>query len=102
MFQRIISPLVIFEERTDDDKLYTQGVLPLTIQFRNDMFGNNWTFQQDGGRPHIHQKLKVGVGLIYHLSLTKNVDLNPRDYCIWDEFAGWLGGGGYQLATDDI
>ena len=29
------------------------------------------------------KKLKIGVGLIYHVSLTKTIgpDLNPLDYC---------------------
>ena len=51
-----VSPLVIFEEGTVDHERYTQEVLPVVLKFGNDMFGDNWMFQQDGGRPHIHQK----------------------------------------------
>ena len=51
-----VSPLIVFEERIVDHERYIQEVLPVVLKFRNDMFGDNWTFQQDGGRPHIHQK----------------------------------------------
>ena len=47
-------PLLIFEEGTVDHQRYIPEVLPVPLKFVNDMFGNNWTFQQDGGRPHIH------------------------------------------------
>ena len=43
-----VSPLVIFEEGTVDHERYIHEVLPVTLKFGNDMFGNNWTFQQDG------------------------------------------------------
>ena len=51
MFQRGV-PYGIFEEGTVDHERYIQEVL----KFGNDMFGDNWSFQQDGGRSHIHQK----------------------------------------------
>ena len=81
-----VFPLMIFEEGTVDHERYIQEVLPVTPKFGNDMFSNNWTFQQDGRRPHICLKTqKIGVGLIYHVSLTKTIgpqnspDLNPLD-----------------------
>ena len=51
-----VSPVVIFEEETVDHERCMQEVLPVVLKFGNDIFGDNWTFQQDGGRPHIHQK----------------------------------------------
>ena len=51
-----VSPLVIFEEGTVDHERYIQEVLPVVLKFGNDVFDDNWKFQQDGGRPHIHQK----------------------------------------------
>ena len=88
-----VSPLVIFEEGTVDHERYIQGVLPVVLQFGNDMFGDNWTFRQDGGRPHIYPKTEDWCRT--HLPCfidkdhwpPKNPDLNPLDYCIWDEFA---------------
>ena len=51
-----VSPLVIFEsDRLDHDR-YIKKVLPVALKCGNDMFGDDWTFQQDGARPHIHQK----------------------------------------------
>ena len=43
-----VSPLVIFEEGTVDHERYIQEVLPVVPKSGNDMFGDNWTFQQDG------------------------------------------------------
>ena len=48
--RRSVSPLVIFEEGTVDHERYIQEVLPVVLKFGNDMFGDNWMFQQDGGR----------------------------------------------------
>ncbi|CAF2168477.1 unnamed protein product [Rotaria magnacalcarata] len=57
------------------------------------MFGDNWTFQQDGGRPHIHRKTQDWCRTHLPCFIDKDhwppssPDLNPLDYCIWDEFA---------------
>ena len=88
-----VSPLVIFEEGTVDHERYIQEVLPVVLNFGNDMFGDNWTFQQDGGRPYIHQKTQDWCRT--HLPCfidtdhwpPNSLDLNPLGYCIWDEFA---------------
>ena len=84
-----VSPLVIFDEGTVDHERYIQEVL----KFGNDMFGDNLTFQQDGGRPHIHQKTEDWCRTHFRCFIDKDhwprnsPDLNPLDYCIWDEFA---------------
>ena len=88
-----IFPLVIFEEGIVDHERYIQEVLRVALQFGNDMLGNNWMFQQDRGRPHIHQKIQDWCRT--HLSSfiekehwpLNSSDLNPLDCCIWDEFA---------------
>ena len=49
-------PLVIFESDKLDHDRYIKKVLPVTLKYGNDMFGDDWTFQQDGTRPHIHEK----------------------------------------------
>ena len=98
-----VSLFVIFEEGTVDHERYIHEVLPVALKFGNDMFGNNWTFQQDGGRSHIHQKTQDWCRT--HLPplidkdrwLPNSPNLNSLDYCIWNEFAG-----NYQLGSDDI
>ena len=49
-----VSPLMIFEKGTVNHHRYIREVLPVALKFGNDMFGNDWTFQQDGAKPHIH------------------------------------------------
>ena len=51
-----VSPLVIFESDKLDHDRYIKEMLPVTLKYGNDMFGDDWTFQQDGTRPHIHEK----------------------------------------------
>ena len=88
-----VSPLVIFEKGTVDHERYIQEVLPVVLKFGNDMFGDNWTFQQDGGSLHIHQKTQDWCRTHLPCFIDKDhwppnsPDLKPLDYCIWDEFA---------------
>ena len=51
-----VSPLVIFESNTFDHDRYIKEVLPVALKYGNDIFGDDWIFQQDGARPHIHEK----------------------------------------------
>ena len=48
--------LVLFEKGTLDHHRYIKEVLSVTLRYENSKFGNNWTFQQDNGTPHIHQE----------------------------------------------
>ncbi|CAF1343937.1 unnamed protein product [Rotaria magnacalcarata] len=64
-------------------------------KFGNDTFGAAWTFQQDGARPHIHAKSQEWCDNDKHFPCfidkdhwpPNSPDLNPLDYCIWDELA---------------
>ena len=84
---------MIFEEGTVDHERYMHEVLPVALKFGNGMFGNNWTFEQDRRRPHIHQKTQdwCRTHLLSFIDkdhwLPNSPDLNPLDYCIWNEFA---------------
>lgn len=49
-----VSPLVIFEKGSVDHSRYIAEVLPIVLAYGNNVFGNNWTFQQDGAMPHTH------------------------------------------------
>ncbi|CAF1963437.1 unnamed protein product [Rotaria magnacalcarata] len=72
-----VSPLVIFEDGT----------------FGHDTFGVDWTFQQDGAKPQIHAKSQEWCEKHFPCFIDKDhwppssPDLNPLDYCIWDELA---------------
>jgi len=50
-----VSTLVIFEQGTVDHAPYIKQVLPVSFKYGNHVFGKDWTFQQDGARPHTHQ-----------------------------------------------
>ncbi|CAF1683322.1 unnamed protein product [Rotaria magnacalcarata] len=86
-----VSPLVIFENGTVDHDRYIKEMLPVALKFGNNTFGAAWTFQQDGARPHIHVKSQEWCDKHFPCFIDKNhwspnsPDLNPLDYCIWDE-----------------
>ncbi|CAF4679155.1 unnamed protein product [Rotaria socialis] len=72
---------------------YIKEVLPIALKFGNDTFGNDWTFQQDGAKPHTHAKSQEWCAEHFPSFIGANdwppnsPDLNPLDYCIWNEFA---------------
>ncbi|CAM2721683.1 unnamed protein product [Rotaria socialis] len=88
-----VSPLVIFENGTVNHERYIKEVLPIALKFGNDTFGNDWTFQQDGAKPHTHAKSQEWCAEHFPSFIGANdwppnsPDLNPLDYCIWNEFA---------------
>ena len=89
-----ISPLVIFEEDTVDYARYIKEVLPVALKYGNKVFSNEWTFQQDGATPHIHQLTQQWCqdhfpSFIDNDRCSSNSpDRNPLDYSIWDELSG--------------
>ena len=56
MIQRSVSFGDFRGRETVDHERHIHEVLPAALKSGNDTFENNWTFQQDGGRTHIHQK----------------------------------------------
>jgi inhibitor of nuclear factor kappa-B kinase subunit alpha len=93
VFSKGVSPLVIFENGTVDHDRYIKEVLPVALKYGNAMFGNDWTFQQDGVKPHIHAKTQEWCGNKFPSFIDKDhwppnsPDSNPLDYCIWDQLA---------------
>ena len=87
-----VSPLVIFEKGTVDHARYIKEVLPVALIYGNSVFANDWTFQQDGARPHTHEKSQEWCAQHFPSFIDKDhwpangPDLNPLDYSIWDEF----------------
>ena len=88
-----VPPLVIFESDTLDHDRYIKEVLPVALKYGNDMFGNDWTFQQDGAKAHIHEKSQECCAKNFPSFIDKDhwppnsPDLNPLDYCVWNEIA---------------
>ena len=84
---------MIFESDTIDHDRYIKEVLPVTLKYGNDMFGDDWTFQQDGTKAHIHEKSQECCVRNFHPFIDKDYwppnspDLNPMDYCDWKEIA---------------
>ena len=48
--------VVLFKDGTMDHDQYIKEVLLVAVKFGNDIFGNDWTFQQDNAKAHIHVK----------------------------------------------
>ena len=48
--------LVIFGNGIVDYNRYINEVLPVALKYGNSIFGNDWTFQQDGAKLHFHEK----------------------------------------------
>ena len=65
----------------------------MALKYGNHVFGNDWTFQQDGARPHTHRLTQQWCHDNFPAFIDKDhwppngPDLNPLDYSIWDEFA---------------
>ena len=88
-----VSRLVIFESDMLDHDQYIKEVLPVSLKYGNDMFGDDWTFQQDGARLHIHEKSQEWCAKNFLSFIDKNhwppnsSDLNLLDYCVLNEIA---------------
>ena len=84
---------MIFESDTLDHDQYIKEVLPLVLKYANEMFGDDWTFQQDGAKAYIHEKSQEWCVKNYPSFSDKNhwppnsPDLNPLDSCVWNEIA---------------
>ena len=88
-----LTPLVIFDRGTVNHQRYIDEVLPVALKYGNEVFGADWTFQQDGAKPHTHHLTQAWCRQNFPSIIDKDhwppnsPDLNPLDYSIWDEFA---------------
>ena len=88
-----VTPLVIFENESVDHSRHIREVLPVVEEYGNKMFANDWTFQQDGAKPHTHQLSQEWCQDNLPAFFDKDrwppnsPDLNPLDNSIWDELA---------------
>ena len=51
-----LSPLVTFENGTVNYNRYINEVLLVAVKYGNSILGSAWIFQQDGAKPHFHEK----------------------------------------------
>jgi hypothetical protein len=49
-----ISPLVVLDKGSVNHERCIKEVLPVAIKYGTKVFGDDWTFQQDGATPHTH------------------------------------------------
>ena len=49
-----VTPLVILDKDKVNHDRYIKEVLPVALEYGNKIFGDDWTFQQDGTTPHTH------------------------------------------------
>ena len=87
-YSKGISLLVIFEEGTIDHARHIKEMLPVALKYGNRVFDNDWTFQQDGATPHIHQLTQQWCQDHFPSFIDKDrwppnsPELNPLDYSI--------------------
>ena len=88
-----VTPLVILDKDTINHERYINEVLPVALKSDNYMLGQGWWFQQDNATAHTHHLTQKWCkdnlpGFIPKDRWTANShDLNPLDYCLWDELA---------------
>ena len=91
-----VTPLVILDEGTVDHSCYIEKVLPVALKYGNEVFGNDWIFQQDGAKPHQHHLTQQWCRDNFPSFIDKNrwppnsPDLSPLDYSIWDELVNTI------------
>jgi len=87
-----VTPLVILDKGSVNHDRYIKEVLPVALKYGNKVFGDNWTYQQDGATAHTHNLTQKWCQKNFPSFLDKDhwppnsPDLNPLDYSIWDEF----------------
>lgn len=87
-----ITPLVILDQGTVNHERYIRDVLPVALKYGNKIFGDDWTFQQDGATAHTHTLTQKWCRGNFPSFLDKrhwppnSPDLNPLDYSIWNTF----------------
>ena len=54
VFSKSVTLLIIFDEGTLDHERYFKEVLPVAKNYEDKVFGNDWMYQENGARLHIH------------------------------------------------
>ena len=84
-----LTPLIILGGGTMDHRRYIDEILSVALKYGNEGFGDNWTFQEDGAKPHMHSLNSRMVPDKFSIFRRQpnSPDLNPLDYSNLDEFA---------------
>ena len=86
-----VSGVIFFEKGTVNHINCISKALPEEKKFGNIMFGNKWTFKQDGATPHTHDATQNWCRESFPDFIDKShqpqnsPDLNPLDYFVWNE-----------------
>jgi hypothetical protein len=86
-----LSPLVLLDKGSVNHEVYIKEVLPVALKFGNKALGDHWTFQQDGASAHTHKLTQEWCEKHFPSFIPKHrwpansPDLNPLDYCLWNE-----------------
>ncbi|CAF1198378.1 unnamed protein product [Adineta ricciae] len=86
-----VTPLVILEKGTVDHAVYIEKMLPVALKYGNQVFGSDWTFQQDGATSHSHHLSQQWCRDNFPSFTDKDhwpgnsPDMNPLNYSIWSE-----------------
>ena len=76
---------VIFENGTMDPEVYINEVLPIALECDDKVSGSNWTYQQDGAKPHIHHLTQEWRAKHFHdFIFKKRSPHNSPDFCPLD------------------
>ena len=88
-----VTPLVILDKGSVNHERYIREVLPIALKSGNRMLGKDWVFQQDNATAHTHHLTQEWCEEHLPKFISKDhwpansPDLNPPDYCLWDELA---------------
>ena len=88
-----LSVPVIFEDESMDAQRYINQVLPIALESGNRMLENDWTYQQDGAKPHIHHLSQKRCADHFPSFISEDQwspnspDLRPLDYSLWNDLA---------------
>ncbi|CAF1669653.1 unnamed protein product, partial [Rotaria magnacalcarata] len=82
---------VISENRIMDAEVYINEVFPIALECGDRMLGSDWTYQQDGARPHTHRLTQEWCAENFPDLISKerwppdSPDLFPLNYSLWNE-----------------
>ena len=86
-----LTALVVLDEGTVDHGCYIKNILFVALKYGNEVFGDNWIFQQDGANPHRDHLTQEWCRDNFPSFIDKDrwppssSDLDRLDYSIWDE-----------------
>ena len=86
-----ITPLVILNEGTVNHAVYIEKVLPVALEYENQVSGSDWIFEENGIKPHSRYltqqwcRNKFPTFINSENWLPNSPDLNPLDYSVSEE-----------------